>query len=368
MTVVPVAFSQGSENTKMKLHFLQRPAAALLAALLVPACGGGGGGGGGGPAPFQVIFRSPPADATGVARTAIVYVRFNRAADPATVTGTNFFLTSGGNPVPATVSYSDCNFTASLTPSSPLDANATCTVNLTSGLTDGGGAPLAPETFSFTTSNFLDTTLPTFSGVSSATPTSTTSVDLSWSAATGEPSPVVYDIFVSTTSGCFNFGDPDQTTPAGATAATVTGLVPNTTYYFAVRARDAAENSDRNTAQASAKTLVSWNLNVWPVVQNNCRSCHVSGEGSQQVPNMIMTDAAATRTAWIDVDPTCTGGSIPAGAKRVVPGDPAQSFVYNKISQVTPWCGDRMPRGRPALSPADIQLFFDWIAQGALDN
>ncbi|MFN3486211.1 MAG: Ig-like domain-containing protein [Planctomycetota bacterium] len=352
----------------MKLHLLRRPATALFAALLVPACGGGGGGGGGAPAPFQVIFRSPAADATNVARTAIVYVKFSRAADPTTVTETNFFLTSAGNPVPAAVSYSACNFMASLTPSAPLGAAATCTVNLTSALTDTGGAPLAPETFSFTTGNFSDTTLPTFSGVSSATAASATSVNLSWSAATGESSPVVYDIFVSTTSGCFNFGDPDQTTPAGATGATVTGLVPNTTYYFAVRARDAEENSDRNTVQASAKTLVSWSLNVWPVVQNNCRSCHVSGQGSLQVPNMIMTDATATRAAWINVDPSCTGGSIPAGAKRVVPGDPAQSFVYNKISQVTPWCGDRMPRGQPALSPVNIQLFFDWIDQGALDN
>lgn len=348
---------------------MRRFGACLFAFLLVPACGGGGGGGGGGPSPFQIIFRSPAADATNVARTAIVYVRFNRAADPATVTDTNFFLTSDGNPVPAAVSYSACNFMASLTPSSPLDAGATCTVNLTSAIKDGGGAALAAQTFEFTVGNFSDTTPPTFSGVSSATAASATSVDLSWSAATGETSSVVYDIFVSTTSGCFNFGDPDQTTPAGDTSATVTGLAPNTTYFFAVRARDADENSDRNTAQASAKTLVSWSLNVWPVVQNNCRSCHIgNGEGAQQVPNMLMTDANSTRLAWVNINPTCSGGSIPLGAKRVFPEDPDLSFVFNKINETAPWCGVRMPKGGAPLSAAQIQLFYDWINQGALDN
>lgn len=349
---------------------IRRVGTCLFAALLVPACGGGGGGGGGGgPAPFQVIFRSPTPDATNVARTAIVYVQFNRAADPATVTETNFFLTSGGNPVPAAVSYSACNFMASLTPSSPLDAGATCTVNLTSAIKDGGGAALAAQTFNFTVGNFSDTTPPSFSGVSSAAAASATSVDLSWSAATGETSSVVYDIFVSTTSGCFNFGAPDQTTPAGATSATVTGLVPNTIYFFAVRARDADGNSDRNTVEATAKTPVSWNLNVWPVVQNKCRSCHIgSGEGAQQVPSMIMTDANSTRLAWVGIDPTCSGGSIPPGAKRVLPGNPDLSFVYNKINETAPWCGVRMPKGGAPLSAAQIQLFYDWINQGAPDN
>lgn len=348
---------------------LRRIGAGLWAALLVPACGGGGGGGGGGPAPFQVIFRSPAADATDVARTVTVYVRFNRAADPATVTETNFFLlTSGGNPVPAPVSYSACNFMASLTPASPLDAGATYTVNLTAGITDSGGTALAAQSFAFTVGNFSDTTPPSFSGLSSAAAASATSVTLSWSAATDETSSVVYDIFVSTTSGCYNFGAPDQTTSAGDTSAVVTGLAPNTTYFFVVRARDAAGNTDSNTTEMSAKTWVSWSMNVWPVVQSKCRSCHTGGQGAQQVPNMIMTDAAATRLAWIDVAPSCTGGTFPPGAKRVVPSNPDLSFVYNKISEPAPWCGVRMPQGQPALSNAQIQLFFDWIAQGALNN
>jgi hypothetical protein len=83
---------------------------------------------------------------------------------------------------------------------------------------------------------------------------------------------------------------------------------------------------------------------------------------------MIMTDAAATRLAWIDVAPSCTGGTFPPEAKRVVPSNPGLSFVYNKISEQVPWCGVRMPQGQPALSNAQIQLFYDWIAQGTLDN
>jgi hypothetical protein len=345
---------------------MKRAALLTFVALLVPACGGGGGGGGGGPSPFAVLFRAPAPDETGISRTPVVYIQFNRAADPATVTNQNFFLTSGGNPVPAAVSYQPCNFMARLEPSSlPLTAG-TYTVHLTADLKDAGGAALAPETFDFTVSDFADTDRPTFSGVSSAAASGTDSITLSWSAAT-DASSVTYDIFVSTTSGCYNFGAPFDT--ATASPHTVLGLAPNTTYFFIVRARDADGNTDQNTVEASAKTLVSWSANVWPIVQNNCRSCHTgSGEGAQQVPNMIMTDADTTRSAWVNVDPICSGGSIPPGAKRVVPGDASQSFVYNKISQAVPWCGDRMPRGRPALASSDIQLFFDWIEQGALDN
>jgi hypothetical protein len=354
----------------MKILLQRRPVASLgrliAVSLLVPACGGGGGGGGGGPSPFAVVFRSPEPDATGVARTAVVYVQFNRAADPSTVTETNFFLTSSGNPVPAAVTYQACNRMARLEASSLPLAAGTYTVHLTADIKDSGGAALAAETFDFTVGNFADTERPTFSGASSATAASPTSVVLSWSAAT-DASSVTYDIFLSTTSGCYNFGVPFDT--ATASPHTVVGLAPNTTYFFVVRARDAAGNTDQNTAEVSAKTLVSWSMNVWPVVQNNCRSCHIgTGQGAQQVPNMIMTDANATRTAWINVDPSCTGGSIPSGAKRIVPGDATKSFVYNKISEDPPWCGARMPRGRPALPASEIQLFFDWIEQGALDN
>ncbi|MBV8520057.1 MAG: hypothetical protein JO197_21875 [Acidobacteria bacterium] len=49
---------------------------------------------------------------------------------------------------------------------------------------------------------------------------------------------------------------------------------------------------------------------------------------------------------------------------RVAPGDPANSYLYRKItgSGIT---GDRMPQSLPPLSDAQIQLVRDWIRRGA---
>ncbi|HET6336638.1 MAG TPA: hypothetical protein VFG30_25620 [Polyangiales bacterium] len=52
----------------------------------------------------------------------------------------------------------------------------------------------------------------------------------------------------------------------------------------------------------------------------------------------------------------------------VVPGDPCMSLVVQKVSSAPP-SGARMPSdGPPYLSPKEIALLSDWIAEGALDN
>jgi Planctomycete cytochrome C len=52
----------------------------------------------------------------------------------------------------------------------------------------------------------------------------------------------------------------------------------------------------------------------------------------------------------------------------VVPGDPCGSLVVQKVSSAPP-TGSRMPSdGPPYLSPKEIALLSDWIAEGALDN
>ena len=49
---------------------------------------------------------------------------------------------------------------------------------------------------------------------------------------------------------------------------------------------------------------------------------------------------------------------------RVAPGDPANSFLYRKITGAG-IVGDRMPQGGPYLSDAQIKLVRDWIRRGA---
>jgi len=50
--------------------------------------------------------------------------------------------------------------------------------------------------------------------------------------------------------------------------------------------------------------------------------------------------------------------------RRIAPGDPANSYLYRKItgSGIT---GDRMPQSLPPLSDAQIKLVRDWIRRGA---
>ncbi|MEC4686472.1 MAG: fibronectin type III domain-containing protein [Nitrospirota bacterium] len=105
----------------------------------------------------------------------------------------------------------------------------------------------------------LDAIPPTFGGADTAAVVSSTEIDLTWTAATDDvtlQSNIVYLVYMSTTPGGENFlVPPSFTTAAGATAYTVTGLNPSTTYYFVVRARDEAGNVDTNTVEVSATTL-----------------------------------------------------------------------------------------------------------------
>jgi hypothetical protein len=52
----------------------------------------------------------------------------------------------------------------------------------------------------------------------------------------------------------------------------------------------------------------------------------------------------------------------------VVAGDPCASVIVQKVSSAPPF-GTRMPpSGPPFMTPAEIALLADWIAEGAHDN
>jgi hypothetical protein len=63
-----------------------------------------------------------------------------------------------------------------------------------------------------------------------------------------------------------------------------------------------------------------------------------------------------------------TRGGNSSRDTAIVPGDPCESLVIQKTSSAPPF-GSRMPSdGPPYLSPKEIALLSDWIAEGALDN
>jgi len=53
---------------------------------------------------------------------------------------------------------------------------------------------------------------------------------------------------------------------------------------------------------------------------------------------------------------------------RVDPGDPEASYIVHKIEGRADIAGQRMPLNMAMLSPDQIQLIRDWIADGAQDN
>lgn len=53
-----------------------------------------------------------------------------------------------------------------------------------------------------------------------------------------------------------------------------------------------------------------------------------------------------------------------AALRRVLPSDPANSYLYRKITGAG-ISGDRMPQNGPYLNAAQIKLVRDWIRRGA---
>ena len=94
-----------------------------------------------------VISQSPAPNATNVPLNSPVTAVFSESINPATL---SFSLTSSSGTVPASVTYTDANHTASLVPSSAL-ANGVAYTATVSGVQDLAGNPIAaPVSWSFT--------------------------------------------------------------------------------------------------------------------------------------------------------------------------------------------------------------------------
>jgi hypothetical protein len=58
-----------------------------------------------------------------------------------------------------------------------------------------------------------------------------------------------------------------------------------------------------------------------------------------------------------------------AGAVRVIPGDPANSYLIHKLEGGPSLVGERMPRtGGPFLTQGQVDIIRRWIALGARND
>lgn len=61
-------------------------------------------------------------------------------------------------------------------------------------------------------------------------------------------------------------------------------------------------------------------------------------------------------------------GGLNSGTDVVIPGQPCDSILVQKLGLAPPF-GSRMPyNGPPYFTPEELQVVRDWIAEGALNN
>lgn len=334
-----------------------------VVALILPACHDKNRAAPTGP---QILGITPANAASGVPRGVVGYVYFDR---PVSGISSSTVTLTGGSTNPTLNIFPDtiCN-AAVIVPIAPLEMNTTYTLSLTSGITDSAGRALTAQSITFQTSGSADGTRPNNTGAPTFGNVTATSVDLSWTAtsdpAGGDPpTSLIYDIFVSTT-GCFRFDlPPFDSSAAGQTMKTVTGLRSNTPHQFLLRARDTAGNRGADFIPASRMTDYSYAVDVWaPIISVRCAGCHPGGGAPASLNHF--PDAATSYGNLFNINAECSMAVPPL--KRVLPGDSANSVLFDKLDTTTPTqCGLPMPLGRPSLPLSEQTIIRDWIDQGA---
>ena len=116
------------------------------------------------------------------------------------------------------------------------------------------------------------------------------------------------------------------------------------------------------------------------VIQPTCSNdyCHFNGV---TIRYSALDMSSKVIAYWNLVDQPLVGPSCALMGRRVVPFQPDASFMYQKVSKTMPPCGSQMPAeplelltkgsavfsGNP-LSQDQLQLIFNWIAEGAQNN
>ena len=118
-------------------------------------------------------------------------------------------------------------------------------------------------------------------------------------------------------------------------------------------------------ADTNPQVSVSFAAEVRPLINRGIGaggcSCHLqfpSGPGPGiQLAGLDLSSMMALRE-----------GGVSSGPQIVVAGQPCASILFQKVSDAPPF-GSRMPLdGPPFLTPAEVALIHDWIAEGAANN
>jgi hypothetical protein len=147
-----------------------------------------------------------------------------------------------------------------------------------------------------------------------------------------------------------------------------TALGTNGTVILTAQARDGAGNV--TTSAAVTLTVDNTAVRFSDLYEQifagagagHCANCHTGGVNALPAA-LNLSSAASAYLALVDVasiqQPTLA---------RVKSGDPASSYLIDKLEGVNIGNTNRMPFGGPFLDQATIDTVKTWIAQGALNN
>lgn len=179
---------------------------------------------------------------------------------------------------------------------------------------------------------------PTFDGVKAVAPVSTASLLAVWdpaSDATTIPEEIVYNVYVASSSGQFNFATPHQVSPPGATSLELTTLAPGNDYYVVVRAVNKAGTEDDNSKELSAKTQADTAAPTFGGVKDAKPAGGGAVELSWDAASDDLTPAAAIvyQAYWASASGGQSfvfpaGSSAPGATSMVVSGLPAPDSTF----------------------------------------
>jgi len=125
--------------------------------------------------------------------------------------------------------------------------------------------------------------------------------------------------------------------------------------------------------------VLSFATDIMPIITASCHNCHQTGADgglSMKADTMMTAYKALVGTGAGAPVTTSKNCKFPdAVTMRVMPGDPAHSLMYLKITTpdamlLTAMCGDSMPKDKPTMplgtaNAASAMKIHDWIIQGA---
>jgi hypothetical protein len=115
--------------------------------------------------------------------------------------------------------------------------------------------------------------------------------------------------------------------------------------------------------------------NLEPTFSSIQQEIFSSGDSSGRPACTNCHNAVGSRFNGLDLSPAVSYSNLvnvasraKAGAVRVIPGDPENSYLIHKLEGRSTIAGVRMPLGGPFLETGQIQVIERWIEIGAPNN